>query len=329
MTGRQFVAIGDITTDAFIRIKDASVNCDLNRENCQLCVRFGEKVPYEEVIVVPAVGNAPNAAVAAHRLGLSSSLVTNIGDDQNGQECLAALSAEGVDTSLATTHPGMKSNYHYVLWYEEERTILVKHEEYDYSLPDIGEPTWVYLSSLGKNSQSYHQAIADYIRAQNGTSLAFQPGTFQIKFGYEALKDIYEVTRIFFSNKEEAGAILHSSTSDVKELLGGIHRLGPEIVCITDGPKGAYAYDGVDTYFTPMYPDPAPPVSRTGAGDAFASTFTAALALGKSVPEALAWGPVNSAYVVQQVGAQRGLLTRAELEKHLANAPESYAVKTL
>ncbi len=27
-----------------------------------------------------------------------------------------------------------KSNYHYVLWYKEERTILIKHEEYRLSL---------------------------------------------------------------------------------------------------------------------------------------------------------------------------------------------------
>ena len=62
----------------------------------------------------------------------------------------------------------------------------------------------------------------------------------------------------------------------------------------------------------------------TGAGDSFASTFTSALALGKSIPEALMWGPVNSMSVVQYIGAQEGLLSRSQLEKFLREAPDNY-----
>lgn len=75
-----------MVTDAFIRIKDASVNCDMNHEKCMISLRFGDKVPYESVEVVKAVGNSANAAVAAARLGLSSALVANVGDDQNADE---------------------------------------------------------------------------------------------------------------------------------------------------------------------------------------------------------------------------------------------------
>ena len=72
-----FMAVGDMTTDAFIRLKDARVNCDINDENCMLCVRFGQKIPYESVTEVRAVGNGPNAAVAAHRIGLQSAALTD------------------------------------------------------------------------------------------------------------------------------------------------------------------------------------------------------------------------------------------------------------
>jgi ribokinase len=75
-----------------------------------------------------------------------------------------------------------------------------------------------------------------------------------------------------------------------------------------------------------MYPDPAPPVSRTGAGDAFASTLTTFLAEGMPLTEALARAPINSMNVVQHVGAQKGLLSRAKIEKYLAEAPEYYKV---
>ena len=79
----------------------------------------------------------------------------------------------------------------------------------------------------------------------------------------------------------------------------------------------------------PIYPDPAPPVDRTGAGDAFAATVTAALALGKTLPEALTWGPINSMSVVQSIGAQAGLLNQGKLNEFLAQRPESYKAQKI
>ena len=77
-----------------------------------------------------------------------------------------------------------------------------------------------------------------------------------------------------------------------------------------------------EQWFMPVYPHD--PFERTGAGDAFASTVSAALLLGKSLEESLKWGPINSMSVVQFVGAQKGLLSESSLEQYLANAPAGY-----
>ena len=105
--------------------------------------------------------------------------------------------------------------------------------------------------------------------------------------------------------------------------------LGPKIVVITDGVKGAYSYDRKEMLFMRPYPDPKPPLERTGAGDAFSSTFTVALALGLSVRDALKWAPINPMSVVQEIGARAGLLTRPELEEYLKKAPADYEPKVL
>lgn len=327
-----FVAVGDITTDAFIDLSkdDAQIVCDIDGKPCKLQMNFGEKVPYQNVTVIPAVGNSPNAAVSAYRLGLKSALVANVGHDRNGKDCLDALRKEGVATDFVRSHEGRLTNYHYVLRYGAERTILIKHEHYPYMLPRFPEaPRYLYFSSVGENSLPFHHEIAAYVKEHKDTKLVFQPGTFQIRLGTKELKDIYEVTEIFFCNKEEAQYILETKENDIKKLLKGIKALGPKVPVITDGNKGAYALDGETAWFMPIYPDPAPPVDRTGAGDSFASTFTAALALGLDVKTALSWGPINSMSVVQYVGAQKGLLTRAELEKHLANAPKDYLAREI
>ncbi|OHA20135.1 MAG: hypothetical protein A2849_03555 [Candidatus Taylorbacteria bacterium RIFCSPHIGHO2_01_FULL_51_15] len=326
-----FVAIGDITTDAFIRLKDASVHCDVDREHCLLCMRFGDKIPYEFVEIIRAVGNAGNAAVTASRLGLKSAIVTNIGDDQNGKECRESLVKDRVVADFIKIHPDKPTNYHYVLWYEDERTILIKHTEFDYQfLQDLPAPKWMYLTSLPSVAENYHDQIARYLRDHPETKLAFQPGTFQIKLGPERLKEIYGQAEIFFCNKNEAKLILKKpEEEDIKKMLADLAALGPKMVIMSDGPRGAFIFDGNNYRFMPIYPDPKPPYERTGAGDAFASTITSALALGMPIEQALSWGPINAMSVVQQIGAQRGLLSRPELERFLAEAPSDYQPRPL
>lgn len=324
-TKYDFLGIGDTVTDAFIRLKDAHVYCDVDKEKCQICMKFGDKIPYENVYVIPGVGNSANAAVSVSRLGLRSVLYTNLGDDLYGAECVKALKKENVAADFIIKHKDKQTNYHYVLWFENDRTILIKHQEYKYELPNLGKPKWIYLSSLGSNSLPFHEILEKYLTLNDGEiKLAFQPGTYQIKFGKDELAYFYGRSEVFFCNKDEAQRILEISETDIGILLQEIHKLGPKIAVITDGPRGAYCYDGDEILFQRSYPDPKLPYERTGAGDAFSSTFTAALALGKSVREALMWAPINSMSVVQYVGAREGLLTREKLEEYLKNAPEDY-----
>ncbi|MDO8471505.1 MAG: carbohydrate kinase family protein [bacterium] len=324
-----FIAIGETTIDAFIKLENADVSCDIDRKNCKICLPFAAKVPYEFVVEVPAVGNAGNAAVTASRLGLKSALVANVGRDSDGEKCLRALETERVSTEYIGIQEGEKTNYHYVLWYESDRTILQKHSKFKYKLPDIGKPNWVYLTSLGKDSDQYHGEITEYLKSFPNIKLAFQPGIFQISLGKDKLKDIYERSNIFFCNVGEAERILGLNTLGIEELLKRMRALGPKIVVITDGPKGAHAFDGKDIWFQPPYPDPKPPFERTGAGDAFSATTVAALALGNDLPAALSWGAVNSMSVVQQVGAQKGLLTRSQIEEYLKVTPIDFQTRKI
>jgi len=238
------LAIGDLTTDAFIRLQDAKVHCKINTEDCELCVRFGDKVPFEYVKVVKAVGNAANAAVAAARLDLRSALLTNIGNDENGRDCLVELKKNNVSTEYVKVHKNKPTNYHFVLWYEADRTILVNHTAYDYRLPTMPSPKWVYLTSLASNTFPYHMAIADYLEANPDVRLAFQPGTFQIKLGFDELKRIYARTDVFVVNIEEAQRILKTDSRDLKKLMKDLAGHGPKIVIITDNTRGAYMFDG-------------------------------------------------------------------------------------
>lgn len=320
------LAIGDVVIDAFIKLLDDRAHAYENDNGKWLAMPFGSKIPFDSAEVIKGVGNAANAAVAFARLGVHSGLISNVGSDSYGRDIIDALEQQRVDTRFVRVNQGKISNYHYVLWYKEERTILIKHEEYNYQWPrftDRDIPKWIYFSSISKNAlDSYHDMVVDWLNDNPGVKLAFQPGTFQLEAGVERLKSLYQRTEVLVLNREEAVMVTGRSYDDVHELINGLHEIGTKVVIITDGPAGAYASDGQNRFKMPPYPDAAAPFERTGAGDAFASTLVAALIKGNTLEGALQWAPINSMSVVQQTGAQKGLLTEEQLEEYLVKAPE-------
>jgi sugar/nucleoside kinase (ribokinase family) len=325
------ICIGDTVVDEFIKLQDAEVHTDIKTHEKTISLKFGQKIPYEEAIVLYGVGNSANAAVSFSRLGLKSLLLTEIGKDQSGEKIKEVLKAENINLDFIGEHVGIPTNDHYVLWYKDERTILVKHFAYPRVLDEKNLPKakYCYLSSLGSDTLEYQEKIASWLERNPQTKLIFQPGTFQMQVGVQKLKKFYELSYIFVCNVEEAKLILGNINLEIKDLLKKMHLLGPEIVCITDGPNGAYLYNKGKAYFMPIYPDIAPPYERTGAGDSFTSTFASAIALGLTPEQAMTWGPINSMSVVQYVGAQEGLLTKTEILEYLKNAPTDYKLREI
>ncbi len=322
------LAIGDIFTDAFIQLSEDSARIDTDDDGSKrLSLPFGSKPSYDRVDIVTSVGPSPNAAISCARLGVDSSLMSWLGDDQPGRESLEHLRSEGVDTTMMVSQPNTKSSYWYVLRYGSDRTMLVKSEAYKYEfVAPEKKPDWVYLSYTGKDSWPLHEQLLDYLNEHDDVQLAFQPGTFHFKWGLEKLAPIYERSNIVIMNREEAMDVTGKPHDSVRDLADGLHDLGPQIVVITDGPHGSYASYGRRLVTIPNYPDPAPPLDRTGAGDAFASAIVAALALGESMDTALTWAPINSMNVVQHIGAQEGLLSRDKIKEYLDKAPDDYKV---
>lgn len=322
-------AIGDMVTDAFIKLNENYAQVTVDRHGHKsLSMDFGNKPPYDEVEVINAVGNSANAAVAFARLGLDSGLLAFCGNDQAGKDSLKYLSSQGVDISAISIQSGKKTNYHYALRYGSDRTILIKYEDYDYEFKIPKEkPDWIYLSMLSKSSWSLHRQLLKYLKKNPDVNFAFQPGTFHFEWGTKRLSEFYKRSFIVMMNKEEAQQVTNDSTKSISKLLQKLASIGPKMVVITDGPNGSFAYDGVKIYAMPNYPDPKPPYDRTGAGDAFASTVVACLAMGQDLPTAMQWAPINAMSVVQKLGAQAGLLNKSEIKNYLAKAPRNYKIQ--
>lgn len=336
MTKFDLISVGDNATDAFIRLSEAELNCQIDKPDCKICMKFAGKIPYESVTEVPAGGNSSNVALGATKLGLQVAYISNVGDDDHGQKTLTKLKEAGVDTTWIKQNPGIPTNYNYVLWYADDRTILVKHEDYPHHWPfdsaqgkpdELIVPAWIYLSSVSDKDFSLHEKISEWLIAHPEVKLAFSPGTHQIKAGVEKLKDLYARTEILFCNRQEAEKIamtnVRKTTSGSSEvafltLAKSIKSLGPKTVVITDGENGASVLDENDNFSEiPITHDFGPAIERTGAGDAFASAYLTATILGLNTEKALNWGVINSASVVTKIGPHEGLLTRSQIEEKL------------
>ncbi len=304
------ISIGDATLDHFVQINTASLLCNINERDCWLCLKYSEKVPIDGLISTIG-GNACNNAVGSARLGLKAAFFSIIGDDDVGQKILKFVKQEKVSLKYLMVKKNTASNLSIALRYKTERTILVYHEPRRYTLPTLSSSKWIYLTSLGKEFGTVHDQLIKQLDS-TGASLAFNPGTHQLLASVKKLAPILKRSNVLIVNKEEAQMLLGDHQKDTyAQLMENLRVLGPEIVVVTDGEHGAYAFDGKKRYH--IKPAPAKVLERTGAGDAFSTGFLAALSREKTIADALAWGAANSASVIEHVGPQAGLLSTPKL----------------
>lgn len=308
------VAVGDTTEDIFLKMHEASLQCDINKQNCKICFDYAEKIAVEQKTDVPAVGNAANHAIGVARLGLSAAIYTVVGDDVQGRMADDIFKQNHVDTRYVVFDMQRGTNLSMVINFNGERTIFVYHEPRDYQLPDISITKWIYLTSAsGGGVEKLHEQVLAYFGGQPRVKLAFNPGTHQMYLGQEGLRPLLRLSEILFLNREEAVTLLESKSDDIGKLMAGFHKLGVKTMVITDGPAGSYVSDGQIIWHAGIFEGPV--VERTGAGDSYGSAFLAAIIKGHDIPTAMAWGNANSTSVVQYIGAREGLLREEEVRK--------------
>jgi len=301
------VSIGDCAIDAFLKVEEAKVLKEKN-DHKLLAFSFGDKIPYEELDLISA-GNCNNVAVGSSRLGLKAAFYGSVGHDHNSHVILNKLHEEKVSTEFMSIQKGMQTNFHVVLWHGGERTILIKHQPFKYKLPaGIDNTNWIYLSSIGPRGLTVQPPLLALLKRHPEVKLAFNPGTFQLRMGVKKLAPLFKVTEILFVNKEEAELLVGYNGGDVHKMALALQKMGPHIVVITDGLNGSYALSGHEFWQCGIYPHK--PIEATGAGDAFATGFTAATFHGLPVAEALRWGARNGASVATKVGPQAGLVQK-------------------
>ncbi|MEM2121190.1 MAG: carbohydrate kinase family protein [Candidatus Woesearchaeota archaeon] len=263
-------------------------------------------------------GGAFNAAVSFSRLNLKTGFLGCLSRDQNGQMILKKMKYEKIDF---LGYISEESNGFSIILdsKDEERTILTYrgcNENFDFNKVNKEKlrTKWFYLSSVYGKSFESTKNIVDFA-INNKIKIAFNPSTYLARLGFKELKKIIENAEIIILNKQEAQLI--SEKEQIKEQLIFLKNHVKNVVVITDGKNGAFAFDG--EYFYRCKVPKVKVKETTGAGDAFASSFVYGIIKRADVEFALKCGLCNSISVVQNLGAQNILLKEKELLKRIKN----------
>ncbi len=292
------ITIGDAVIDTHVFIDNATLECDINQKNCQLCLNYASKIPITHSFQALG-GNAANVGAGTAQLGLKTAILTSVGNDANGQMVKEELEKQHVNTDLLSIDDNTHTRYSVVLNFKKERTILSYHEKRDYDFhEDLPKVDWIYYTSLSPGYEILQEKLLIFLNKHKNVHLAYNPGSLQLQ-NIKLTKEIIARTDILFVNLEEAELILATKPSkdkNMKMLLSGLLALGAKEAVITDSANGAWGGNETGVWHCPSFPVEV--ISKTGAGDAFASAYLAARFYKDNIDTALLWGIANSCHII-------------------------------
>lgn len=313
------ITIGGATEDITALVDDFSIldnSADPIRSKL-IAFEYGAKVGLSD-LHSSFGGGAANAAAAAARLGRKVAAHISLGHDNRGDRMLGNLSAHKVDTRFIIRSKG-ESGMSFIIKTPSHDHILFTHRgANDYLSINrklsiaLRKAKRVYISSLSGSWRGVLKEIGE-----TEARIAWNPGRLQLLAGYSALKNFLQQVEILVLNKDEATELLISKPGVKKssysrtDLLRALSKMGPKIVLITEGGKGASAICDTKIYVQKSLAKKV--VDTTGVGDAFAATFISCYDKNHDIVRALRAAAKNAASVVSKPGAQHGLKTASEI----------------
>lgn len=334
----------------------------LNAESSFLLLEEGRKTEAHE-ISTHCGGGAVNTAVAMARLGLDVAALVKLGRDARAETILARLMQEGVSTRWVARDQRLPTGASVLVSSHDRDAAIFTFRGANTLLEpqDLREEQFavdlVHVSTLSNQSADCFPLIIERAKAQRAL-VSTNPGVRQLSARARPFQESLRSIDILTLNRAEAdllvptlvakygegGPALGSAPGEEPPRLaargltsGGFEmslvnffrvltEAGPAYVVLTDGPGGAFVGGKGEIVFCPAIK--AQVAGTAGAGDAFAGTFSAYLALGRSAADALRAATVNAASVVGYVDTQSGLLGREGLDARLAELSHTLAVRT-
>ena len=260
-----------------------------------------------------AGGSVGNTLRVMRRNGLPATLLSAVGDDENGAFLTQAYQADGVDVSALHAVPGCLTDCCLALVTPDgERTMLplldAGRQQEALRFPDalFQEARHLHLEGYAVRTPEATAAVLRQARAA-GVPVSMDLGAVSLlkahRAFYEGLRTRHEPLEWLFGNAAEAAELAGAtrpSEAAARLLSAGFAR-NAVVTCGAGGAWTATA-DGNAAHI-PAAPLPGPLVDTVGAGDTFTGAFLAAILRGAAPAEAGRQAATAAAECVCHAGA--------------------------
>jgi ribokinase len=271
-------------------------------------------------------GKGANQAVAMARLGAPVAMAGRVGTDPFGEQLIAALHADRVDTALVAIDQQEASGVAFIfLAPDGDNAIIVASG----ANMRVGQDQEQLASIFAAIAQSRALVLQLEIPLETVKSLitaghnAGIPVVLNLAPAQPLAWEVLRQLSVLIVNEIEASLLAGTQVNNHEDAVAVatmLQKQGIPIVIVTLGAQGALlaSDDGngdVQTIY--QYAPRAHVIDTTAAGDCFVGAFTVALTEGQKPGDALRFAVYASALKVTKFGAQSGLPTRAEVEAFL------------
>ncbi len=262
-------------------------------------------------------GKGANQAVAAARLGAQVTLIGRIGQDLFGEQALAAFRQEGIVTDWIIAEAGQATGVALILVDDQGRNVISVASGANHALlpQDIEKAAGCIASAdiVLLQLEVPLETVRWIVQRASAAGVAVLLDPAPAAPLDEALLRGVAYLKPNETEAEQLTGVKVLDTVSAYHAGQVLLQRGARRVVITLGAKGAVWLDPPQMGFVPAVP--VDPVDSTAAGDAFSGGLACALANGRSLAEAVAYGNLVGALSVTRFGAQSSLPTADEVQR--------------
>jgi ribokinase len=294
-----------------------SLNMDLVVKTEQV-PEGGQTLTGQEFITIPG-GKGANQAVAISKMGCGAAMVGRVGKDGFGEEMVANLERNGVDTSHVKCEASVSSGIAMIIVEAsgENRILIVPGANGKVGIEDVDHAAPLFDQA----SLLVMQFEVDLEAVKYAAVLARKKGIpVLVNTAPPAMppEGLLEMVDYLVLNEHEATFITGQPVSDPQSAETAAKLLlakGPRVVMVTLGAQGVVYATGEIAKHIPAFKVKA--VDTTAAGDAFIGGFAAALGWESSLEEKIRFANAAGALAATKLGAQSSIPSLEEVQSFL------------
>lgn len=257
-------------------------------------------------------GGAANVAIGIEKNGLQAALIAKIGNNSFKKLICESLDESKVSYKEYSQFEDEYTNISSVLLTQKgEKTIInyrTPHQHIFKTQEDfekLKKGKAVYMANLSGVAIAERVAILKYAK-ENGKMTFANLNVTDARRPLDQIAQLIQDVDVFIINTYEFADLVKTSYGSIDFHSKVTHKYRPftpeQLVVVTDGAKGSYAYLGDKVYHQPAIRD-VQVVDTTGAGDGFTAGFIAEYIKTQHIETSLKNGAEYAAKILRKLGS--------------------------